>query len=147
MLVSGAPGAGKSALIEEVRRAWAEAGGVSYATVGLPQPIPAPYQIWYPIWRALLGLRTYDDPFRDGARLAANLQTRLPHLSRTAAIFQNLLGVQQQEAASLEMLEAPTRQKLILDATVGLLEYAAQRAPVLLTFESLQTVDSASRAL
>ena len=119
-------------------------GGKGYTTTGTPYSPPAPYQVWFAIWRALLNLTNYDEPSVAKTKLALWFAENLPQHTQGVVVFQNLLGLEQQEPGELLMLEAATRQKIVFDTLVAMLEAHAQQAPLLLIFEYLDFVDSIS---
>lgn len=147
--VVGASGSGKSAIIDHLVNAWIEQGGQGYLTIGPAHSPSAPYQLWLNIWQSLFQMRSSETLRNQRRQLAIYMQAVAPNHVQATRIFQNLMGLEAQEPAEINLLNPEARQRMVLEVLLLALRHKlfTSDKPLLLVFEHLDNLDTASRDL
>ena len=147
MEISGAPGIGKSRLVEELRRLWAE--GDREASVGqcLSFGMETAFLPWSSLLRSLLGVqpeqskRVREDNVRQAAsRLGSDLR-------EVAGVLGDALGFPLDETAVAKSLDPQRRLQRLMDVVTHVIRTRAQEQPLLLVIEDMHWADAVSREL
>lgn len=144
VLITGAGGTGRSALIDMLIESWLRSDGNGFLSVGPSNSPVAPYTLWRPIWQALFGLMPESSPQQNYEALATAVGRLLPEIQNITELFADVLGLNTEESSLVSGLSARVRQERLLDACSQLLLYLADLTPLLLVFEHVDYTDSLS---
>lgn len=144
LVVSGAPGIGKSRLVTEVRchleaEDWRVVQGACYA-----HTTTAPFTPWVGILEELTDLDPQDDPAARSERVRARVQGLGPDLAALGSLLNPLLGVDIPTDPLLNGLDDDTRRRLLFDVVVALLRDRASLGPVGVFVEDIHWADGSS---
>ncbi len=145
VVLEGAAGSGKSALIDDLRGRAAGLGLTCLSGSGDAIERGTPYFGWRPILADLLGL-DLGDP---AARLAhlQSLRAADPLLDRLAPLLGELIAVDIPDTELTAAMQGEVRAFNLQDLVVHLLRERVDDAGLLLVIEDAQWLDSASQAL
>lgn len=145
-IISGEAGIGKTALSSEIRSHAKKDGLTSLRGFASAIESTTPYYVWTLILSQLFSLSNLSDP---AARQVAALDflSDDEDLVRLLPLLSDMLTLDMNDNEITSQISGEARADNVNDLIVNILKLAAEKAPVLLTIENAQWVDSASWAL
>lgn len=148
LAIVGEAGLGKSRLLEELISCWhKERGGLAVPATCHSFSSHTPYSLWLEVLRVLFGISPSDPTWLKLEKITAMLQEIKPVWRDWSVLMGRLLGLEVEETAMIQALDASTRQRLIFGIVEGLLRHRAGGQPLLLAVDDLHWADEASLAL
>ncbi|MCX7680828.1 MAG: AAA family ATPase, partial [Anaerolineae bacterium] len=148
LAIVGEAGLGKSRLLDELITCWQREHGALAILATCPSfGRHTPYSPWLDVLRALFGILPSDDTPLKLEKIAATLQEMRPAWRDWSVLIGRLLGLDVEETAVVQALDAPTRQRIIFAVIEGLVTHRASSQPLLLAVDDLHWADEASLAL
>lgn len=144
LLIKGAGGCGRSALIDVLIENWLEDDGNGFLSIGPSYTPSSPYSLWIPIWQALFGLMPEANAAQNYEALETAISRLLPDFKNLTPIYADIFGLVENVPNIVSGLSARVRQERLLEANAKLLRYLSDLTPILLVFEYVDYADALS---
>jgi class 3 adenylate cyclase/tetratricopeptide (TPR) repeat protein len=145
--ICGAPGIGKSRLVEEILRLWSERGGDAH--VGECQSFgeSTAFLPWGGLLRSLLGVQPEQPKALREAKIGEVVSSLSPGLREVAGTLGDALGFPTEETPVAKSLNPQGRLQRLMDLVAQLIRNKARERPLLLAMEHFHWADAASAEL
>jgi class 3 adenylate cyclase/tetratricopeptide (TPR) repeat protein len=145
--IRGAPGIGKSRLVEEILRLWARRRGEAH--VGQCQSFgeSTAFLPWTGLLRSLLGVQPAQPKAVRETRIGEVISRLDPALREVAGTLSDVLGFPVEEATSAKSLDPQVRLQRLMKLVAQVIWNKARERPLLLVLEDIHWADVASSEL
>ncbi|TEU11690.1 MAG: hypothetical protein E3J25_07800, partial [Anaerolineales bacterium] len=145
--ICGPPGIGKSRLVEEILRLWAQRGGEAY--VGQCQSFgeSSAFLPWGGLLRSLLGVQPEQLKAERETKIREVVSRLSPGLQEVAGTLGDVLGFPIEETTVAKSLDPQGRLQRLMELVAQVIRNKARERPLLLVMEDIHWTDVASREL
>ena len=145
--ICGEPGIGKSRLVEEILRLWAQRGGEAY--IGQCQSFgeSTAFLPWGGLLRSLLDVQPEQLKARRETKIREVVSRLSPGLQEVAGTLGDVLGFPIEETTVAKSLDPQGRLQRLMDLIAQVIRNKARERPLLLVMEDMHWADVASREL
>jgi class 3 adenylate cyclase/tetratricopeptide (TPR) repeat protein len=145
--IRGGPGIGKSRLLDEVLRRWAERGGEFHVGQCESFGETTAFLPWRALLRSLLDVRPEQPKALLESRIREAVSGLSPGLREAAGTLGDALGFPIGESAFAKSLDPQRRVQHLMDVAAQVIRDKARKRPLLLVVEDMHWADAASSDL
>ena len=145
--ICGAPGVGKSRLVEEILRLWAQRDGEAHVGQCESFGESTAFLPWRGLLRSVLGVQLEQPKALRETRIRKVASRLSPGLQEVAGTLGDVLGFPIEETTVAKSLDPQRRLQRLTDVIAQVIRNKAQERPLLLVMEDMHWADAVSSEL